>query len=533
MESLEKMISQATTRRSDQPQTIKNRKAHSEKANNGGGRRAAAVLSAEEQRRKEEEQRRKEEEEREEEELERQCELWVGKLCKVIIFVPLLFANVVQPIGEYAMRPNMVVDTTVDLAGQFAIVTGGCAGIGLHSAQLLAEAGASVVLGCRDPNSMGAARALRAVKLASERWRKTNEEHKVETPIILQLRLDKFASVRTFAQQYSEKYGDLHILVNNAGTRVACNTTTDGIEYSFQANYLGHFLLVKLLLPMMQKSSPARVVNVVCRDGYIRASLGWSHWFRDGWFAGWLGLPTPITDGVRVGSTMIELKGSGKVSNDDDDIEFEGAEVVDDNDPDADDEDDSRPASSGSGSPSVHHSAVNWTLGCAPEKAYANAKLAVLSFSHELERRLRSSLDGEGVVSHAVNPNVVATDFFEKGTPPTPQRQSMYATVLSYFPPMWIARKVFGYLHGKMTATFTRSVEHGGKAVFHVATSQALSGAGGGLFDDTESAFTGCSRPAHLCGRVRSSWQPVAALNRQAASQLWSVSEDLIRAYVD
>merc|ERR1719171_583209 len=122
--------------------------------------------------------------------------------------------------------------------------------------------------------------------------------------------------------------------------------------------------------------------------------------------------------------------------------------------------------------------------GCRPERAYSNAKLATLAFSHELERRLRDSGDGEGVVSHAINPNVVATGFVEKGTPPSAQGTSMRGEMMSYFPPVWIAKKVFGFFHAKMTALLTRSAEHAARGVFHVATSDALARSGGGLFDD-------------------------------------------------
>jgi len=73
-------------------------------------------------------------------------------------------------------------------------------------------------------------------------------------------------SVRDFASEYLERVGKLHLLVNNAGTRLACNTTADGIEEAFQVNYLSHFLLTKSLLPALRRSSPSRVVHVACRD---------------------------------------------------------------------------------------------------------------------------------------------------------------------------------------------------------------------------------------------------------------------------
>jgi len=465
----------------------------------------------------EREKKLREEEDKEEEELEKQCEQWCGKICRVGILVPILFSYLVQPVAEFAMRPPMVVDTSLDLSGTNAIVTGGCSGVGMETAKLLAEAGASVVLGCRDIKSAEAGLALKAVKTAQGRWSKRNGDYAVKPPTALHLDLDTLSSVRSFAQRYVAEVGALHLLVNNAGTRKACNLTEDGMEVAFQANYLGHFLLTNLLLPTLKRSSPSRVIHVTCRDGYVRQAHGWSRWFKDGWLKGWLGLPTPISEGLRVGSAFVEPANE----NPGDDEDKTGHAVVDDGDEDGQRGDES----DWSGRP------VEWTGGCKPEKAYANAKMAVLAFSHELERRLRNSVGSEGVVSHSVNPNAVMTEFVAKGTPPSPQQQSVYYTAMSYFPPTWIARKVFGWLHTKMNSGMMRSAEHGAKGVFHVAVSKALAGAGGGLFDDMESAFHDCGRAAHLCGRVPRSWQPPMVLDRKAAGQLWSLSEGLVTKY--
>jgi len=389
---------------------------------------------------------------------------------------------------------------------------------------LLAESGANVVVGCRDGNSVETAKSLRVLKTASSSWSKDNNDYSVRPPVAISLRLDSLSSVRSFAQQYTEQVGKLHMLVNNAGTRQACSSSEDGIEMAFQANYLGHFLLTKLLLPTLRQSSPARIVHVTCREGYLRPAHGWNHWFSDGWIQGWLGMATPISEGIKVGSHTLDSKAGASSSEDAGET---GHAAIDD---DGNDDDYNEDGDYGQDRArrSIAHS-IDWSASCRTDRAYSASKLAVLTFSHELERRLRKSFDSEGVVSHAINPNTVATTFIEKGSPASYSSQWSYDRIMSYFPPVWIARKIFGFLHSHASAAMIRSVEHGALGVFHVATSDHLAGAGGGLFDDTESAFTGCGRPPHKCGRVARAWQPSVSFDKKAVSQLWEISEDLVR----
>jgi NAD(P)-dependent dehydrogenase (short-subunit alcohol dehydrogenase family) len=55
-------------------------------------------------------------------------------------------------------------------------------------------------------------------------------------------------------------------LINNAGIGGASNdprrTSADGHELVFAVNYLSHFLLTRELLPLLEASAPARIVNV-------------------------------------------------------------------------------------------------------------------------------------------------------------------------------------------------------------------------------------------------------------------------------
>ena len=75
----------------------------------------------------------------------------------------------------------------------------------------------------------------------------------------------QFADVRQLAKSIKQDYDRLDLLVNNAGIALIGaprRESADGYELHFQVNYLSHFLLTDLLLPLLKKSAPARIVNV-------------------------------------------------------------------------------------------------------------------------------------------------------------------------------------------------------------------------------------------------------------------------------
>ena len=70
--------------------------------------------------------------------------------------------------------------------------------------------------------------------------------------------------VRQLASQVERENDSLDVLVNNAGVGTAGERaeSRDGYELRFAVNYLAGFLLTRELLPMLQHTAPARVVNV-------------------------------------------------------------------------------------------------------------------------------------------------------------------------------------------------------------------------------------------------------------------------------
>ncbi len=69
--------------------------------------------------------------------------------------------------------------------------------------------------------------------------------------------------VRRGADDISSRFQKLDVLINNAGAGFSDSRySSDGYELRFAVNYLAPFLLTQLLLPLIEKASPSRIVNV-------------------------------------------------------------------------------------------------------------------------------------------------------------------------------------------------------------------------------------------------------------------------------
>ena len=136
--------------------------------------------------------------------------------------------------------------------GRRAIVTGANVGLGFQTARELARAGAQVVLACR---------SVERGALAADKIRAEQPSAQV---FVAQLDLSSLASVRSFAENACASGGPLDILVNNAGIMALPKRelSPDGFELQLATNYLGHFALTGLLLPLLLRSGAARVVSL-------------------------------------------------------------------------------------------------------------------------------------------------------------------------------------------------------------------------------------------------------------------------------
>ncbi|KAE9375048.1 NAD(P)-binding protein [Stipitochalara longipes BDJ] len=160
-------------------------------------------------------------------------------------------------------------DSLPDLSGKVYIVTGGNAGIGYYTVARLAEHGAHVYMGARNPTKASA--AIASIK---EIYPKSN---------ITMLEMDhmSLSSVVAAAKLFLSKEVVLHGLVNNAGIMATpFEMSKDGHEAQWQTNYLAHWVFTSHLLPLLLQTSkvlPAgsvRIVNISSGGHFMAPSGG-------------------------------------------------------------------------------------------------------------------------------------------------------------------------------------------------------------------------------------------------------------------
>ncbi|SHN47371.1 oxidoreductase [Cryptosporangium aurantiacum] len=145
------------------------------------------------------------------------------------------------------------------------LVTGANSGLGAEVARVLAEAGAEVILACRDVDKASA--------VADTIDGKTE---------VRSLDLADLSSIHTFADELPRS---VDVLVNNAGVMgVPRGTTADGFESHIGTNHLGAFALTGLLIDRVRD----RVVTVSSGLhvlGRIHDDLNWEHRRYQRWLA--------------------------------------------------------------------------------------------------------------------------------------------------------------------------------------------------------------------------------------------------------
>ena len=138
-----------------------------------------------------------------------------------------------------------------DLERQTILVTGATDGLGKRVASHLARRGATVLLHGRSEQRLRATTEEVRAQTGSERLRPYRAD------------FSSLGEVRGLAGRILTQEERLDVLVNNAGIIASGpGESEDGYELTFAVNYLSHYLLTRLLVPLLREHAPARIVNV-------------------------------------------------------------------------------------------------------------------------------------------------------------------------------------------------------------------------------------------------------------------------------
>lgn len=138
----------------------------------------------------------------------------------------------------------------VSLEGRTALVTGSTDGLGREVARQLGALGAFVIV-----HGRSAERGEEVVRTIRATGEGDAEFYRAD--------LASLAEVEALATRVIDDHDRLDILINNAAANARQRReSADGYELAFAVNYLSHFLLTHRLLPLLEASAPARIVNV-------------------------------------------------------------------------------------------------------------------------------------------------------------------------------------------------------------------------------------------------------------------------------
>jgi NAD(P)-dependent dehydrogenase (short-subunit alcohol dehydrogenase family) len=145
-----------------------------------------------------------------------------------------------------------------DLSGTSVFITGANSGLGQETARAMASKGAHVIMAGRDQAKLDeAVAAIRADVPSAE----------LDT---ITVDLGSLESIRASTSRARQRFAKIDILINNAGVMATPFThTADGFEMQFGTNHLGHFALTGELMPLIERGTTKRIVNLSSRGHHM------------------------------------------------------------------------------------------------------------------------------------------------------------------------------------------------------------------------------------------------------------------------
>ena len=130
-----------------------------------------------------------------------------------------------------------------------AIITGADGGMGYEETKAVAQQGYHTIMACYCPSK------------AEPRRQQLIQETGNQDIEIIGVDLANLQTVKGFADEVKRRFNHIDLLMNNAGTmETGRHYTVDGLERTVSVNYVGPYLLTRLLLPLMGQGS--RIVNM-------------------------------------------------------------------------------------------------------------------------------------------------------------------------------------------------------------------------------------------------------------------------------
>ena len=158
-------------------------------------------------------------------------------------------------------------NTSMNLEGKSAIVTGGSVGIGASIAVKLAEAGANVALNYRKHREEAEA----ILDTVEQMGRKG---------LLVQADISNFSDAAKMVEAVTDAFGNVDILVNNAGINwdgVIWKMTEEQWDSVLDINLKGYFNYIRAVAPLFREQKSGRIINVTSING-LRGKFGQSNY---------------------------------------------------------------------------------------------------------------------------------------------------------------------------------------------------------------------------------------------------------------
>jgi len=140
----------------------------------------------------------------------------------------------------------------IDLSGKVALVTGGSRGLGKDIALAMSENGAKVIICGRKKGNLDQ---------IAEEFRKRGLDLMAQD-----VNIGKSDQVGTLMQAIDERFGELNILVNNAGMNLWTPSVVEADEGLWdkivETNLKGTYLVSKYAVPLIKRGGGGKIINI-------------------------------------------------------------------------------------------------------------------------------------------------------------------------------------------------------------------------------------------------------------------------------